>query len=159
MGGRAMLWITPTRVAVLSMRRILGVPRAAVLLSIAVVIAGGVFLAVRIAGVMAPHRPSIAASPAAMAPTRTAPVVADSPPRITVRSAPVGRTVRVVVSPTDAHAQVDGIDAPVQGGLVTISAGLGTVHRVRLSAGRREIAVDVTIAEEGAVPPKVEIPR
>jgi hypothetical protein len=132
----------------------------AVLVSIAFVIVGaGALLAVRIAGVMMPHRASVAASTAATAPAPPARAVADSVPRITVRSAPVGRTVSVAVSPPDAHVQVDGIDSPVQGGLVTITAGLGTVHRVRLTAGRRETAVDVTIADEGAVPPKVEIVR
>jgi hypothetical protein len=126
-----------------------------VLVPIALVVAGvGAFVAVRIAE---PHRASVVPSPAAIVPAPTAPAVTAFPARITVRSAPLMRTVSVVVSPPDAHVQIDGFDTPVQGGLVTLTAGLGTVHRVRLSAGRRETAVDVTIAEEGAVPPKVDI--
>jgi hypothetical protein len=67
--------------------------------------------------------------------------------------------VSVAVSPPDAHVQIDGMDAPVQRGVVSFTGGLGTVHRVRLSAGRRETAVDVTIAEEGPVPPEVRVGR
>jgi hypothetical protein len=81
----------------------------------------------------------------------------DSSPRITVRSAPVKRTVRVAVSPPDAHAQVDGIDTPVEGGALSFTAGLGTVHKVRLSGGQRETSVDVTLSDDGPVPSKVRL--
>ncbi len=67
------------------------------------------------------------------------------------------RTVRVVVLPANAQAQVDGADAPVRGGVVAVTGPLGSVHRVRLSAGRRQASADVTIGEDGPLPPKVEI--
>jgi hypothetical protein len=94
-----------------------------------------------------------------MAPAPAVAAAADSVARITLRSAPLGRTVSVVVSPPDAHVQIDGMDAPVQRGVVSFTGGLGSVHRLRLSAERRETAVDVTIAEEGPVPPEVRVGR
>jgi hypothetical protein len=129
-------------------------PRAVVLVSIAFLVAGAAaFVVARLAG------PRQAPSPAATVPAPTAPAVAQAPARITLRSAPVRRTVSVVVSPPEAHVQVDGIDTPVQGGVVSFTDGLGTVHRVRLSVGRRETTADVTIADEGAVPSKVELAK
>jgi hypothetical protein len=65
--------------------------------------------------------------------------------------------VRVVVLPADARARVDGVDTPVQAGLLAITGSLGSVHHVHLAAGRREASFDVAIAEEGPVPPKLEL--
>jgi serine/threonine-protein kinase len=129
--------------------------RTVVLVPIALAMAGvGALLAVRIAG---PHRTSSPPPPATAAPAAAIVAPADSTALVPLPAAGVDRTVRVVVLPADARAQVDGIDAPVQGGLLSITGSLGSVHHVRLTAGRREAAADVRIAEEGPVPPKVEV--
>jgi serine/threonine-protein kinase len=67
------------------------------------------------------------------------------------------RTVRVVVLPPNAQAEVDGVGVPVHGGVVAVTGPLGSIHHVRLSAGRRQGSADVAIGEDGPLPPKVEI--
>jgi eukaryotic-like serine/threonine-protein kinase len=107
---------------------------------------------------VAPHRDS-QAPPAAAAPSAvaSAPAPVESATLAPLPVQPVERTVRVVVLPAEARARVDGADAPVQSGLLSITGSLGSTHRVHLSVGRREASFDVTIAEEGPVPPKVEL--
>jgi hypothetical protein len=106
---------------------------------------------------VAPHRESHA-PPAVPAPAATpAPTPVESTALAPLPSPPAERTVRVVVLPAEARARVDGVDAPVQAGILSITGALGSVHRVHLSAGRREASFDVAIAEEGPVPPKVEL--
>jgi serine/threonine-protein kinase len=98
------------------------------------------------------------APPAASAPAvASSPAPAESAALVPLPAQPAERTVRVVVLPADARARVDGVDAPVQGGLLSITGSLGSVHRVHLLVGRREANVDVAIAEDGPVPPKVEL--
>jgi hypothetical protein len=67
------------------------------------------------------------------------------------------RSVRVVVVPAGAQAQVDGVDTAVRDGAIAFSGALGSVHHVGLSTGRLQTTVDVTIAEDGPRPPKVEL--
>jgi serine/threonine-protein kinase len=114
----------------------------------------GAIVAAQIAG---SHRERPSPSPAASTIAPTAPAVPSSAAIAPLPEGPQERTVRVVVLPPEAHAQVDGIDAPVLGGVVPITGTVGSVHRVRLSVGRRETVVEVRIAEEGPVPPKAEI--
>jgi len=132
--------------------------RVVVLLPIALGMAGvGALLASR----MAPsHRSTAPTAVAAPPPASATSPAADSValvPLPALPAPPVARTVRVVVLPTEARAQVDGVDTPAPGGLLPVSGSLDSVHRVRLSMGRRETMVDVRIGEEGPVPPKVEL--
>ena len=97
-------------------------------------------------------------APPAAAPIASAQIV---PPAASstapVSLAPADRTVRVVVLPASAQAQVDGMDAPVQDGTVTITGPLGSVHHVRLTSGKSDKTFDVTVSDDGPMPAKVEL--
>jgi hypothetical protein len=91
--------------------------------------------------------PSVPSSPTAPGASSTA-----------VALVPLDRTVRLVVLPTAASAQVDGADAPLQDGAVAVTGPLGSVHHVRLTSGRADQTFEVAIADDGPVPPKIELP-
>jgi serine/threonine-protein kinase len=80
-----------------------------------------------------------------------------SPPQAPVAAAPAARAVHVAISPADAAIVVDGASASAAGGVVTISGTLGSVHKVRLTAGGATREADVVISEAGAVPAKLEL--
>jgi serine/threonine-protein kinase len=114
----------------------------------------GAFLVSRI---VAPHHDGAAPAAASAPAIAAVPSAVESAALVPLPAAPAERTVRVVVLPAEALAKVDGVDAPVQAGLLAITGSVGSVHHVHLSAGRREASFDVAIAEEGPVPPKVEL--
>jgi eukaryotic-like serine/threonine-protein kinase len=70
---------------------------------------------------------------------------------------PAPRTVRVTV-PAGATVEVDGAPAPVDAGSVGITGKLGSRHKVRLVDGARELTSEVVIAEDGALPDRLELP-
>ncbi len=67
------------------------------------------------------------------------------------------RRVMLVVMPAGVSVEVDGAAAKVQDGTVEIEGALGSVHRVRLTRGKAEVAADVSVTESGAAPPKLEL--
>ncbi len=67
------------------------------------------------------------------------------------------RSVTVVVLPSTAKVEVDGVAAPVSEGVVEISGAVGSVHKVRVVSGETEKTVRVVVAETGAVPAKIEL--
>ncbi len=89
------------------------------------------------------------ATPMASASASSSPKPADTRPR----------AVKLVVIPADAEVTVDGAKATAQDGLVEIEGTLGSVHKVRVSSGGAERTADVVVTENGAVPPKIELPR
>jgi serine/threonine-protein kinase len=64
---------------------------------------------------------------------------------------------KLVVVPRDAMVEVDDAGAVVHDGVVDLEGAPGSVHRVRVSRGRQEASVDVTVTDAGAVPPRVEL--
>ncbi len=91
------------------------------------------------------------ADSASVAPSSSSP-----PPTVTLT--PVDRTVRLLVLPATASAEVDGFGAPVLDGGVAVTGSLGSVHHVRLKSGRADQTFEVAIADEGAVPPRIALP-
>lgn len=75
------------------------------------------------------------------------------------RAAPgsASRSVKLVILPKDAKVEVGGAPVEVSDGLVEITGALGTVHKVRVTAGGESKLTEVVIAESGPVPAKVEI--
>jgi hypothetical protein len=67
-------------------------------------------------------------------------------------------TVTFTVSPVDAVVDVDGTRAdPSRPGQYTIGGALGSKHRVRVVAGKRETTADVVISSDGAVPDRIAV--
>ena len=95
-------------------------------------------------------------APIASAPVAP-PAAAASSTSAVVTLAPADRTVRVVVLPASAQAQVDGLEATVQDGTVSITGSLGSVHHVHLISGKSDKTFDVTIADDGPMPAKIEL--
>ncbi len=92
------------------------------------------------------------------APPKEEPAPLPPPPAPAPASATTA--VRLAISPPDAHVQVDGREAVVDpaGQSVEIKGRLGSSHRVHVTDGHRNADVEVVIADEGAVPQKVELP-
>jgi hypothetical protein len=127
----------------------------ALIVSIPIALVMAAVGAIGAARLAATHRtPETAMTTPSVSPAPSPPVPAASLAPI---AAPVDRSVRVVVLPPSARAQLDGVDAPVLDGTVAITGALGSVHHVHLSAGHDEVTTDVTIAEDGPMPPKVEV--
>jgi serine/threonine-protein kinase len=70
---------------------------------------------------------------------------------------PQERTVKLVVFPENAKVEVGGQSAKVRNGVVEITGPLGSVHKVRLVVGTKELEEDVVVTDIGAQPPKVEL--
>ena len=124
---------------------------------VGMIVAGTVaFLALR--GVILPEAPAAAAvEPAAAPAAAPAPSPSDSP---VVAPVPQERTVKlVVITPDDATVEVDGQPVKVRNGVVEITGPLGSVHKVKLVAGKDEAEEDVVVTEIGAQPPKVTLER
>jgi hypothetical protein len=68
------------------------------------------------------------------------------------------RTVEVTIAPADAVIEVDGATATAHDGTLELKGTVGSVHHVTVEHAGRSTAVDVVIAETGAVPAKVELP-
>jgi eukaryotic-like serine/threonine-protein kinase len=81
------------------------------------------------------------------------PQAASSSPSIAAST----RTVRLMVEPANVTVEIDGREVPAKAGLVELSGTLGSTHPVRLRLDGRETTSDVTIAESGAVPPKLAL--
>lgn len=101
-------------------------------------LAGGGFAVYRL-GSSAP--PGVSAAPAASAPA------ADEKPR----------TVTVVILPAGAAVEVDGAAAALSEGVLEITGTVGSVHKVKVTAGGVEKSARVVISESGAEPPKIEL--
>jgi serine/threonine-protein kinase len=125
------------------------------------VLAGGAIFFIRGTGrdpaVAAPQpsaTPTASAAPTATAPS--APTATAAAPSATAVAAATKR-VKVVVLPNDASVEVDGTRTPVRAGLLEISGAVGSVHKVRVFKGKTESLSEVTVTEDGANPPKVEL--
>lgn len=68
------------------------------------------------------------------------------------------RAVRVTIVPTYAKVDIDGQAVPVKNGAIEIRGPVGSVHRVRVYLGEREMVGEVTITEAGPTPSLVELP-
>lgn len=94
-------------------------------------------------------------------PVITAPAVAPTPPaQLTITPAEASaklRTVKLVILPENAEVQVDGEQVKVKRGIIEISGTLGSVHKVKLTVGKKEIEEDVVVSDGGALPPKLEL--
>jgi serine/threonine-protein kinase len=98
--------------------------------------------------------PSTVTPPATATMPTTAPEATAPPPTAVV--APAERTVKVVVSPTNATVDVDGQKRDVVDGGVELKGPLGAVQKVRVvAANGAEVTQTVAITEGGAIPPKV----
>jgi serine/threonine-protein kinase len=98
---------------------------------------------------------SVAASAGSMTEPSTAPVAAPPAPSA---SAPPTRVVQVTIAaPADAKVDVDGSAVAVRAGKVEIEGALGSVHRVRVSAGGRETTTEVILADSGPSPARVAL--
>jgi serine/threonine protein kinase len=97
----------------------------------------------------------VAASAGPMTEPSTAPVAAPPAPSA---SAPATRVVQVTIgAPADAKVDVDGSAVAVRAGKVEIEGALGSVHRVRVSAGGRETTTEVILADSGPSPARVAL--
>ena len=67
------------------------------------------------------------------------------------------RAVKVFVLPKDAKVEVEGAAVELSDGLLEIKGTLGTVHKVRVSAGGESKLVEVAITDNGPSPAKIEI--
>jgi serine/threonine-protein kinase len=62
-----------------------------------------------------------------------------------------------IAAPADAKVDVDGSAVAVRAGKVEIEGALGSVHRVRVSAGGRETTTEVILADSGPSPARVAL--
>src|SRR6185369_11439959 len=72
---------------------------------------------------------------------------------------PKAKFVKVVILPSDATVDVDGIPTPLRDGLVEIKGVQGTVYKVHVASGGDEKTVEVVVTENGALPPKIELTK
>jgi serine/threonine-protein kinase len=81
------------------------------------------------------------------------------PPPPSAAPAPASneRTVKVTIAPADATVEVNGKPATLDGGAIEIMGALGSVHRVRVTAGSAEVRKDVVVTDSGALPSKIEL--
>lgn len=68
------------------------------------------------------------------------------------------RRVKVVILPSDATVEVEGVKTALREGLLEITGKLGSVHRVRVFKGKIEDTKDVIVTEAGPSIPKIELP-
>jgi serine/threonine-protein kinase len=105
-----------------------------------------------------PAAPAPAASaPAASASAAAAPSAAPSATAAPTAAPPQDRTVKLVLVPGDVSAEVDGAPAKSKDGVIEVTGPLGSVHKVKLTKGKRETTGDVVVTEAGAMPPKLEL--
>jgi serine/threonine protein kinase len=67
------------------------------------------------------------------------------------------RAVKLFVLPKDAKVEVEGTPVEASDGLLELKGNLGSVHKVRVTAGGETKLVEVAITDNGPVPPKIEI--
>ncbi len=131
-------------------------PLVVVGVMIGVAIAGGV--AFKVVSDQQAAANAAAATLAAQPVPRTAdPGPAASAAPLSVVPAPKDVTQRVVIRPGDAAVTVNGKDVPVIRGFVEISGGMGSNHKIRVTAHGETVEESVTISEHGAQPPMVEV--
>ena len=82
---------------------------------------------------------------------------ATAPPQATAAPDEKPRTVTVVVLPEGAAVEVDGAAATLSEGVLEVTGSIGSVHKVKVTAGGAEKTVRVVVAESGAIPPKIEV--
>jgi serine/threonine-protein kinase len=96
-------------------------------------------------------RPAPVPSPGSVDTAKAAPSSAP------VDTAAKPRTVELVILPDGATVEVDGVPAAVKDGVVDITGALGSVHKVRISAGGDETTGKVVVTESGALPAKMAL--
>jgi serine/threonine-protein kinase len=112
------------------------------------VLGGGGLAAYRLT--KAPTAPAVSAEAnASAAPAAPAPVATERIIEI--------RSVQLAVVPATATAEIDGVTALVNNGMITLTGASGSVHQVRLRSGDNETTSNVVISEAGAVPNKLEL--
>jgi serine/threonine-protein kinase len=127
-------------------------------------IAAALALALGIGGTYAFNARSHPTPPAAPLTQATPSAVAAPPPPPTVAVATAARPVdttprrvKIVILPSDALVELDGVRALARGGILEVTGTLGSVHRIKLTKGKATTQVDIIMTEEGAMPPKVEL--
>ncbi len=137
--------------------------RIVLMLSVVVVLAAAGF------GVYYVHRSRAAAPETEPAPTATAsapssasaaepepePSTAASAASASSSDEQAVQTVRLKVVPPTAVVTVDGSPQEVQDGGVELKGALGSVHEVQLTADGKTTTFDVSITDQGAIPPEV----
>ncbi len=71
---------------------------------------------------------------------------------------PASRVARLLVAPPEAVVDVDGKAVAISDGGVDISGPLGSVHSVHAAVGTRQVSEQISIAETGAVPGRIDVP-
>jgi serine/threonine-protein kinase len=99
------------------------------------------------------------ASAAPSEPPPGARVSAELPAPSAAAAVAPSRVVQLVVIPSDASVEIDGVPVMVSDGVVEIRGPLGSAHRVRLlKKGMKEMpATAVFVTEVGAQPAKLEL--
>ena len=110
--------------------------------------------------------------PPTQAPASAAPAASTAPAATTVpaaataseaaaasaaAAAPKPRNVKLVIVPSNASVEVDGVRVKAVDSVVEITGPIESKHRVRLSKDGAESVTEVTITDSGAAPPKVEL--
>ncbi|MBI5535807.1 MAG: serine/threonine protein kinase [Deltaproteobacteria bacterium] len=95
--------------------------------------------------------PSAPVAAPSLAFSSSAPLASVAPPS----TAPAEQTVQLTIVPPSALVDVDSQTVAVVKGVVEIRGPLGSVHSVRVYAGKRETIGEVVIAEGGAVPSRI----
>jgi serine/threonine protein kinase len=102
------------------------------------------------------HEPSSSLPAVAVAPPAAiavaAPAVPAQPP------VPTERHVSVRVQPSNATVSVDDVETVARDGSVEVVGDLGSVHRIRLRLGPRDVTAEVIVAEDGARPRLISLP-
>jgi serine/threonine-protein kinase len=127
--------------------------------TLALVVAGGVFLFGR-SQQPEPQPQAQAAPPPTVEPTPppAPPPAAPVAPATAAAAAPAdARRVQVVIIPADASVEVEGERAQLVGGVLDLTAPLGETRKVRVFKGPSETISYVTVAQSGAMPPKIEL--
>jgi serine/threonine protein kinase len=126
-------------------------------LGAAAVLAGGVYFMLK---------PSWAVVNATPPPTATVIVVTPLPtvtvttavPTVAVAPADLApRRFKLVIVPSDAKVEIDGVAVVSQRGVVDVTGTLGSTKIVKIVKGKQEYTTDVAITDVGLLPPKVEL--
>jgi len=67
------------------------------------------------------------------------------------------RTVRLLIEPANASAEVDGRLVPVRSGAIEITGQLGSTHAVRIFLGDLEERGEIAITKAGAIPRELRL--